>query len=200
MPTVMRSWCVAVAASAGLAALVLGGGVAWAQPAAPAEPPPRRVLCLTISPIHLFLPVVELTAEGRVHDKVGIAVLGGAGNVSEDASNTAPAISATVIEAGLQGRYYLLGDFRHGLQLGAEALYLHLRENNIATVSAFAEGIAVGPFLGYKYTADIGFTFDSQLGFQRVGLAGEASGNGQTVNRRDSDYIVLLNLNVGWSF
>jgi hypothetical protein len=54
--------------------------------------------------------------------------------------------------------------------------------------------------LGYKYTAEIGFTFDSPLGFQRIDLAAEAEGNGQAASGRDSGYVVLLNLNVGWSF
>jgi hypothetical protein len=200
MPDATRSSIVALAAAAALAVLVLDAGTARAQaPAAAEQPPPRRVVSVTISPFHLFAPIVELTAEGRAHDKVGVALIGGAGKISQDETTTAPAITASVLEIGLQGRYYLLGDFRHGLQLGAEALYLHLGDVNVDAVSAYADGIAVGPFLGYKYTADIGFTFDGQLGFQRVGLAAEAKGNGQTASSRDSDYIVLLNLNVGWS-
>jgi hypothetical protein len=200
MPNVSRSSILVVAAGAALVATVVHAGVAQAQPPVTAEQThPPRVVSITISPFHLFSPIVELTAEGRAHDKLGIGVVAGAGTISEEATGLSPEIHATVFELGLQGRYYLLGDFRHGLQLGAEALYLHLSDSDVEEVSAYAKGIAVGPFVGYKYTADIGFTFDGQLGFQRIGIAAEANGNGQTASQRDSDYILLLNLNVGWS-
>ena len=70
---------------------------------------------------------------------------------------------------------------------------MHLSDSNL---SAKGEGVAVGPFLGYKYTADVGFTFDAQLGIERV-FAKATSGSS---NASDSTYVPLLNLNVGWSF
>jgi hypothetical protein len=200
MPNISRSSILVIAAAAALVATVVDAGVALAQPPVTAEQThPRRVVSITISPFHLVSPIVELTAEARAHDKLGIGVVAGAGKITEEATGLSPEINATVFELGLQGRYYVLGDFRHGLQLGAEALYLHLSDSNVEEVSVYAQGLAVGPFVGYKYTADIGFTFDGQLGFQRVGIAAEASGDGQTASERDSDYILLLNLNVGWS-
>jgi hypothetical protein len=90
----------------------------------------------------------------------------------------------------------VLGDFRHGMQLGAELLYLHLSDANL---SVSGEGLAVGPFVGYKYTADVGFTFDTQLGVEHIGA--RAQGNaGSTAPASDSTNILLLNINVGWSF
>ena len=56
-----------------------------------------------------------------------------------------------------QVRVYVIGDFRHGMQLGGEVLYLHLNDDRIAISG---EGLAVGPFLGYKIMIDAGFTFD----------------------------------------
>jgi hypothetical protein len=166
----------------------------YAPPAwAPAPPPPehpRRVFSLTISPLHLFLPVVELTGEARVHDKVGVALIAGAGKYTDpDVSG----ISATVYEAGGQVRVYIVGDFRHGMELGGELLYIHLNDDRIAISG---EGLAVGPFLGYKIMIDAGFTFDAQLGFEHI--SARADGNGATAN--DRTFIPLLNLNVGWSF
>lgn len=161
----------------------------WVAPPPPAEHP-RRVFSLTISPIHLLLPVVELTAEARVHDKVGVAVIAGAGKYSDpDVSG----ISATVFEAGGQVRFYVVGDFRHGMQLGGELLYLHLYDDRIAISG---EGLAVGPFIGYKIMVDAGFTFDAQVGFEHI--SARADGSGSTAN--DKSFIPLLNLNVGWSF
>jgi hypothetical protein len=159
-------------------------------PAPPPEPPhPRRVFSLTISPLHLFLPVVELTGEARVHDKVGVAVVGGAGKYTDDSVN----ISATVYELGAQVRFYLLGDFRQGLKLGAELLYLHL---NATDVVATGEGLAIGPFVGYKIIVDAGFTFEAQLGFEHVSAQAQSGGSAAS----EKDYIPLLNLNIGWSF
>ena len=140
---------------------------------APPPPPehPRRVFSLTISPIHLFLPVVELTGEARVHDKVGIALIAGAGKYTDP---NVTGISATVYEAGGQVRVYVIGDFRHGMQLGGELLYLHLNDDRIAISG---EGLAVGPFLGYKIMIDAGFTFDCPArlrAHQRAGAAATA--------------------------
>lgn len=161
----------------------------WAPPPPPAEHP-RRVFSLTISPIHLFLPVVELTGEARVHDKVGIALVGGAGKYSDP---NISGISATVIEAGGQVRAYVIGDFRHGMQVGGEVLYVHLNDDRVAISG---EGLAIGPFLGYKIMIDAGFTFDAQVGFEHI--SARASSSTSTAN--DRSFIPLLNLNVGWSF
>jgi hypothetical protein len=143
-----------------------------------------------MSPLHLVIgPIVELTGEARVHDRVGLAAIGGVGKYSDRSAG----VSAAVYEAGAQVRVYAVGDFRHGMQIGAELLYLHLAD---AALSATGEGVAVGPFLGYKIMVDAGFTFDAQIGFQRVSAQAQ-SGTSTNSNR---DYIPLLNLNVGWSF
>jgi hypothetical protein len=165
----------------------------YAPPGAYILPPPehpRRVFSLTISPLHLVLPVVELTGEVRVHDKIGIAVIGGAGKYTDP---NVSGISAKVYELGGQVRAYVIGDFRHGMQIGGEILYLHLSDSRL---SATGEGVAIGPFVGYKLTIDAGFTFDAQLGVEHV--SAQASNGTDTANNKT--FIPLLNLNVGWSF
>ena len=184
------------------AALTLLSSAALAQAPAPAppaydprysEPPhPRRVFALTISPIHLIFPVLELTGEFRAHDKVGVAVVAGGGKYTDKNIN----LSASVYEVGAQVRFYLLGDFRHGMQLGAELLYLKLTTTQIV---ATGEGLAMGPFLGYKFTADAGFTFDTQLGFEYVGARATATNGTTTGSASESSFIPLLNINIGWS-
>ena len=160
----------------------------------PAPPPPpehpRRVFSLTISPLHLVLPVVELTGEARAHDKIGVALIGGGGRYTDP--NVA-GISARVWEAGGQVRVYVIGDFRHGMQLGGELLYLHLDDPHL---TATGEGLAIGPFVGYKIMTDVGFTFDAQVGFEYITARAQASGS----TNNDKSIIPLLNLNVGWSF
>ena len=152
-------------------------------------PPPRRVFSLTISPIHLTFPIVELTGEIRAHDKLGLAMVAGVGRYTDKSVD----ISAAVYELGAQLRFYAIGDFRHGMQLGAEVLYVHLSQSNL---SLRGEGLAVGPFVGYKVMADAGFTFDAQVGAQYLGLRATDGYSAET----GEEFIVLLNLNVGWSF
>jgi hypothetical protein len=158
-------------------------------PVQPEPEHPRRVFSLTFSPFHLFLPVVELTGEARVHDNVGIALIGGLGRITDKRVN----LSASVYETGGQIRIYVIGDFRHGMQLGGELLYLHLSDPNLSATGA---GVAVGPFLGYKVMTDAGFTFDTQFGFEHVSVQANAQGD----TAMDKTIIVLLNINIGWSF
>jgi hypothetical protein len=135
---------------------------------------------VTFSPLHLFLPVFELTGELRVHDKFGVAFVAGAGHISDNTSNVK--LTASVFEVGALVRGYIVGDFRHGMQLGAEVLYLHLSTTEFRARGA---GVAVGPFLGYKYVAPIGFTVDVQLGVEYVGARATATDGSRTAS--DSD-------------
>lgn len=156
------------------------------------EPAPKPLprVAVTVSPIHLALPVVELTAEVRITDEVAGAVILGAGSVQPEDSDE----RASVFELGFQGRYYVYGKRRHRAQVGAEVLFIKGEsESGFAT----AEGVAIGPFVGYKFTAAVGFTFDFQLGVQRIGIGAENDA-GQTASERD--WIPLINLNLGWSF
>jgi hypothetical protein len=164
-------------------------------PRAEGRPKPLPTFSLTFSPLHLLLPVVELTGELRVHDKVGVALVVGAGKISDTVSNVK--LTASVVEVGAQLRGYVVGDFRHGMQLGAEVLYLHLSTTD---VSARGAGVAVGPFLGYKYVAPIGFTVDVQLGVEYVAARATATDGSQSASNSNSTVIPLLNANVGWSF
>lgn len=160
----------------------------------PVPEPPLPSFALTLSPIHLFLPFVELTGEVKLSDKIGLAVIAGAGSVK--ANSTSGDIKVSIFEGGMSFRYYALGDFRHGMQIGAEAIYVYASASNEG-ISASANGATVGPFLGYKYTARGGFTFDGQLGVARMGIAGRSNAGNQ---KSMSEWGPLLNLNVGWSF
>jgi len=176
--------------------------VAQAQVPAPAAEVthPYRTVSVTFSPLHLALPVVEFTGEFRVLDKLGLAVILGAGKVTPDqVQGLPPPPSFPVWEAGVQARYYLVGDFRHGMQVGGELMYLHASAEQ-GNVYAVVHGVSVGPFLGYKVMADVGFTFDCQLGYQFMGVGATGTNGQTTASQSDSDSGVLLNLNVGWSF
>lgn len=189
--------------------VVLFSTAAHAQepPAQPADP--ERSLSLTLSPLHL-LPVeqeldsfrkirfliLEVTGELPLSSKVGVAGILGIGR----ATITSSVDDATLLigELGGQVNYYALGGFarRNSLQLGAEVMLVMVRGEEDG-VTGVAEGVAVGPYLGYKFVGRGGFTFVGQIGYQVWAVKAESSDGGMS---EQSDGGPLVNLNVGWSF
>ena len=157
---------------------------------------------ITFSPIHLVLPMAELTGEYRATDKIGVAVVLGVGRMKVKTNTLAGTVedSFTALEGGAQFRYYLFGSFIHGMQLGAEALWLYVDRDKNSSLSASGEGLAIGPFVGYKIATNIGFTFDTQLGVEYLTARSKASDTVTSASANDSAFIPLLNINVGWSF
>ena len=181
---------------ASIALLLLIPSVAFAEAGAQ----DLRTFSLTVSPIHLAMPVLEAMGELRLGEDTGIAGIVGFGTFTVEDSVTEDKDTFDVIEVGGQINFYVLGDFDDGLHLGAEAMYLKLSGGE-GDISGIADGLALGPYLGYKTTMDIGFTFVGQLGSQYVVAAAEAKddSSGDEAKASDSSWIVLLNLNVGWS-
>jgi len=154
-----------------------------AQPVAASSP---RQVSVTWSPLLLVFPMVELTGELLVADGLSAALIIAAGKVTPiGADETFP-----VAEFGVQARYYVVGDFEHGMHLGAEVIGMFLDRDGVASEAAHGEGIAMGPFVGYKLMLDVGFTLDAQLGAQYVAARPK---NGMVI-------VPLVNLSLGWSF
>ncbi|MEJ7601253.1 MAG: hypothetical protein WKG01_25335 [Kofleriaceae bacterium] len=146
---------------------------------------------ITVSPVHLVIPVGELTAELRAHDKLGIAAVVGIGSVSVDRFEDRVA----VYEAGISARYYLTGSFRTGIQLGAEALYLHAATKD-DSMAVRAQGLGLSPFAGYKWTGRSGLTLEGQLGVTYVAVRADS----ETAAAEDSRVGPMVNLNIGYGF
>jgi hypothetical protein len=145
-------------------------------------------------------PIAELTGEFAVSPKFGLAAIAGVGSIQgefPDASGQVQKKPFSAFELGASGRYYVLGNFDHGMQLGAELLYIHVTVQG-EQVSGTGAGVVVGPFVGYKVSADFGLTFDSQLGFQVAAVDAEAKSGGVSSSANKPGVIPLLNLNVGW--
>ncbi|MFN0247197.1 MAG: hypothetical protein ACKV2T_09815 [Kofleriaceae bacterium] len=186
------------------ACLVLGPvSLAYAQEPAPLASPdapatslnasPREnplLASITVSPVHFALPAGELTAELAVTPKIGVAVIGGIGSVKPALSNT----RVLVYEVGISPRYYIWGNFRQGVELGVEALYVHASADDATMTTVSAEGLAIGPYVGYKWVARVGLTLEAQLGASYFAVRGDG------VDEEDSRFAALLNLQVGWSF
>ena len=158
----------------------------------------QHTFSLTISPLHLVLPMGELTGEYRAGDKLGIGGILGFGSATVETSG-GDEDTLTLFEVGATLRYYLLGSFIHGMQVGLEALYLHAG-GDVGGVAAAGEGLSVGPFIGYKIATNVGFTFDAQFGGTYVIAGAKASDGESSASASESAFGALLNLNIGWSF
>jgi len=163
--------------------------------AAADETESTHAIAVTISPIHLALPVFEVQVEAKIAPLMSVSGIVGYGSVSVSDGLTDDTFDA--FELGAQFAYYALGDFDHGLQLGVEALYVGVSADADSEFSGvFGRGLALSPFVGYKVAADFGLTFMAQLGpmFSLISAeSGETSDDESVVG-------VLLNLNLGWSF
>lgn len=153
-------------------------------------------IAITISPLHVVLPVLELTSEFAVARDVGVAATLGAGTYDD----------ALFLEVGGQYNYYLIGYFDHGVQLGAELMYMYLESGAVYPLryiaEDFAQGLVVGPHIGYKFAADYGLTFNVQAGvsvlFPKARM--EHLLDGAVSALAYGELGPRIKLNVGWSF
>jgi len=170
----------------------------YAPPEPPEPPPAMTTFSLTLSPIHLLLPIVELTGELRLGTQAGVAFIGGGGRVTVTEPNSATKVRFTVYELGGQLRYYVTGSFRRGMEVGAELLYVHVN-GSLQDITGVASGLAMGPFFGWKTTTHAGFTFEVQGGVEVVTMGSQVTSSDGGSSSSSVDYIPLLNLGIGWS-
>lgn len=168
------------------------------------EPPSEaRILSLTLSPLHLLLPIFEVEGELRVHDHFSVAGIFGIGTLPLELDTSTTKQTVSTLELGAQLAFYPLQEFE-GLLLGAELLWvrLDLKSAKIesATVSGYGEGLGLGPMVGYKLITGSGFTFVGQVGAQYFSTRAQATDTVTTQSSSQSGWIPLINLNVGWSF
>ena len=136
----------------------------------------------------------ELTLElPMANQSVGVGVIAGYGVVSIAVGEDRESVA--VYEAGATFRYYAIGDYSHGMQLGVEFGYVGA-STSIGDTFATATGLWTGGFVGYKVATPSGFTFDGQVGAQYLAAVGEAEG--ESVG--SSSVGALVNLNIGWTF
>jgi hypothetical protein len=160
---------------------------------------------VTFSPLHLLSPIFELQIEGRVIPHFGVAVIGGIGSITAKFGTSSGEVleqKFSAFELGGQLIGYPLQPFE-SLQLGAELLYINVGTKTFQgqEVKGNAGGFAIGPLVGYKLLTKVGFTFFVQGGFEYVAIKSDASdNNGTSVTEKQSAFIPLLNLNLGWSF
>lgn len=178
---------------------------------APADAAPRNDrghhVALSLSPIHLLLPVVEVQGEYLFHDSFSAALILGYGKVDATVTRTysngavdKETITFDVFELGAQFRGYFWGGSEGGAYAGAEVVYLQV-DGELDDVVGVAAGTTIGPFVGYKWTWD-NFFIDLNGGVQFLAVAAEAEdqSSGERDGEESSEVGPLLNFNLGWSF
>lgn len=157
-------------------------------------------LSVTISPIHLAFPVAEITAEYALSPRFGLAGIGGFGSMSAE-DNLGEDVTFPLMELGGQANYYLFGSFRHGMQVGAELLWIKIFPPEDEGVTVDVNGFAIGPMVGYKWAARFGLTFMVQAGYEFLFAQAKAeNAAGEQAEGSSEGGVPLLNLNAGWSF
>jgi hypothetical protein len=134
---------------------------------------------ISISAMHLTVPMVEAMGEFRLADTRSVAVIGGLGGKE----------GYPVWDVGGQVRQYVIGDFDTGINLGAEAKWETADYLKPDAWDYPTQGrLAAGPFVGAKLTLAL-FSLEAQGGGQIVWTPGG-----------DLDIGPLLNVNAGVSF
>jgi hypothetical protein len=146
------------------------------------ETPPSHRVSITISPLHLLSPQLQVTSEVRLAPRLSMAAMLGGGNVTEEEE------TYRIWEIGGQVRYYVLGSFSHGMMLGADVGYVDVNGQPEGAMEMLV-GTRAGGFLGYKLILKSGFTAEVQLG--PVYVWGNAG---------DSELQTLHSLKLGWSW
>lgn len=188
----------------GQAAPVLGPYPTPYEPPPPPKPKPEplRYVSISLDPLLLFQPVLELTGEGRLAPFAGLAVVGGIGSINPNVASEVDAsvrrARFTVRELGGQLCFYPGDDF-HGFTVGGELLYLRI-VGDVDDIDYTFHVVAMGPYLGYKAVTRSGFTFIAQGGLRRSSVLEIDESDSGTERDRYGDWSVLLNLNLGWSF
>jgi len=153
----------------------------------------------------LALPVFEATLEVRPTEHLGISIVGGLGDeppVVVGQTHLQGEDRYAVREIGAQVLAYPLSKF-DGFVVGAELL--SVKVSGSATVNAQSydvtgSALAFGPLAGGKWIHESGFTLFGHLGVQRLWVKAESTVSGQAVDRSESRWFPLINLNAGWSF
>jgi hypothetical protein len=190
------------------AVLVVGADVAYADfqfndgaPSARRRIKPLPRVSITISPTQLIMPMAELSVEVRLAQKFGLMGILGGGTFAGLAAitNQSSLKDLWSLQGGLQARYYLIGDFRHGMTIALEALASYV-DGSVAGTSAMGTGMLFSPMLGYKVIAPIGFTFEAQVGYGVGFVMAAVRSGGISQTEAKLHHALSVNVNLGWSF
>lgn len=148
----------------------------------------------------LLSDIVQVQGEIRSGSRTSYGILLGVGNVQGATQDT----SYTLIVAGAQFSYYVLGDFNQGLHIGAQVVFSSTDAR--AKRSQYEQGstLSLAPYAGYKLILFKGFTLNAQagIGITAPPLSSAAIPLGQTPQQPPNQWHVAprMQVGVGWSF
>lgn len=119
---------------------------------------------ILLSPLELASPVVRLVGEWKVARTHGIGPDVAVGSIDQ----------VFVFSIGAQYAWYMIGDFEHGVQLGASLRYLQSNDESNG-ISSVGRGVAIGPIIGYKYVAPFRLTVGLNGGIMLMSINANAS-------------------------
>lgn len=122
---------------------------------APARKDPTNDVSLTLSALHLAVPMAAVNAEFETSRHTSLGMTFGFGT-----PNQHPAL-----DLGLEGRGYMLGNFDRGLYLGAEGRITSVPFYTQTNEAALAGAVFFGAKTTFK---PVPFTLDAQIGPQFV--------------------------------
>lgn len=172
-------WCGVVAVLAVLAQ----SGAAQAQNQDREES--YRRLTLGVNLPYLAVPVFQLHAELALTGRWSAALRAGLGK-------SGVGHEQWVGELGGQATYYLTGNFDRGMQVGLDVRGTAYEGEG--HLFGLGDGLALGPYVGYKRVFGYGITLGAQLSVQGV-LFGEV----ETVEDENNRVLPYLLLYTGWS-
>jgi hypothetical protein len=135
---------------------------------------------------YLGVPVVQLHTELALSSRWSTALRAGVGK-------SGLGHEQWVAEFGGQATYYLTGNVDRGMQVGLDVRGTTYEGDGY--LFGLGDGLAVGPFVGYKRVFGHGITLGAQLSVQGV-LFGEVESDNPTEDRRALPYVML---HAGWS-
>ena len=164
-----------------------------------AEPESGRghTVAVSISPLHLILPMVELQAEYLAHPKFSASLIGGYGSI-EAKNSWGETLKLDVLEVGTQARGYFYGTSEGGAYGGLEVLYISI-DGGSAYGFGVGSGTSVGGFAGYKWTWE-NFFIDLNGGLASIVITAEATDGAETAKEEKRKTGALLNFGLGLSF
>lgn len=157
---------------------------------------PRNV-SLMVDGLSLLSDIVQLQGEFQISNNMSFGVLLGAGNVRGNSADS----SHSLLLAGAQFNYYLLGDFEEGLQIGAQALY---SSTNILAKKTFlyenGRVLSLTPYAGYKLVLASGLTMNAQVGIGASTPVFIPTGPSSDQNTIYKWHVsTRMHLSIGWS-
>ena len=144
---------------------------------------------VSISPIQLVIPIVSLSSERSVAQDVGFG-----GRISAGSVN-----NSTAFGGGIFANYYAIGDFDHGMMIGGSLNYAHA-EGSDQEITATANGVGLGPHIGYKVNFGFGLTTSLQLGGAYIIATGSGTDGTSSASVSANGFAATGDLKVGWSF